>query len=159
MIATARSALKSLHAAERGLLRARHKSEVDRALKAASALTGTAIGAQAQGITAHYAAKIAALSSVLTNAQRAAAIGQLKLEEAAELGRMYIAAAAEGKAQRRAAMVPIRLRHKGERGELSRRQRAERSVLAVVLRPLRAPRVFRDRGKFLATRGTTRRET
>ena len=131
---TARTALKALHAAERSLMSARHKSEMQRTSSDVAARTALGIGAKAQGITAHYAAKVTALGKELTDDQRAAEIAQLKLEEAAELGHMYMKSAREGEALRRAAMGPIKTRHKTDRHQLSRRHRAERAAIAVMLR-------------------------
>ena len=95
--------------------------------------------AKAQGITGHFADKIAALSKDLTEQQRAAAIAQLKLEEGAALANMYLETARDAGQERRSVIGVIKARHRGASAEMARRHRIERAVLAIKLKPTRRP--------------------
>lgn len=138
---TARHALRSLHLAERQLLRASQRAETAKALAECASRSALATSAKAQGITGHFAGKVAALSKDLPQQQRAAAIAQLKLEEGAALANMYLEAAREGEQERRSVVGPIKVRHKSSSAGLSRRHRIERGALAVRLKVARLPSI------------------
>jgi predicted phage tail protein len=130
---SARTALRNLHAAERALSRASQQAEVAKALAIIAARSAQATSAKAQAITGHYADKIAALSKHLTQQERAAAIQQIKLEEAAALTSMYLEAMREDEQQRQSVTGPINARHRSTARTLSRRQRTDSLALSAAL--------------------------
>ena len=156
---TARHALRSLHLAERQLLRASQGAETTKALAECASRSALATSAKAQAITGHFADKVAALSKDLTGQQRAAAIAQLKLEEGAALANMYLEAARESEQERRSVVGLIKARHRSASAGLSRRHRIERGALAVALGVSRSPSsyVSRPAVRRLAQRIYTRR--
>lgn len=153
---TARDALRSLHAAERKLLHASQRADLERALAACATRLALASAAKAQAITADSAARIAALDATLTLEQREAAVQRIKAEETAALAGLYLAAARDAEHERRVVADTIEVEHRRATAILSHRQRIERIVMAVKSRPSRLSRRIAGR-VWSATRSLLRR--
>lgn len=123
--------MRSLHAAERTLLNARHRGEIDRALAGIAADAALATTARGQLINALFADRMARIAAHLSPAERAAQIRQLQGEEAAALAALHLEAARESEAARRGALAPIRAQQRSESAGLARRHRAERMAVAL----------------------------
>lgn len=123
--------MRSLHAAERVLLSARHRGEIDRALAGIAADAALATTAGAQRITVHFAGRMARIAAHLSPDERAAQIRQLQSEEAAALAALHLEAARESEAARQSVLAPIRAQQRSERTELARRHRSERMAVAL----------------------------
>lgn len=87
--------------------------------------------ARTASLRSEFAAKIAALSSTLSLAERAAAIERIKSEEAAAMAMLVLEMQREGERQRRASAASLSTRHRMAWSALSQRQRRERAVLAI----------------------------
>ena len=148
--------MRSLHAAERKLSRASQQAEIARAIADIAARSAQATSAKAQGITGHFADKIAALSKNLSDQERTAAIQQIKLEEAAALANMYLEAAREGEQLRRVMVGPIKTRHRAASTDLNLRQRRERLRIALTAKPSQKSTINRLR-QYSSVRRVARR--
>lgn len=102
------------------------------------ALSGRHAGTVA-AVVAKFAARRAALASD-GGQGRAAVLQQISTEEAHELARLALEHAAEKRALRQSAMVPLAARQHSARRDLRRRNRHQRAVLAVQLEPHRLRR-------------------
>lgn len=150
-----RDAMRSVHAAERALLSARHQGEIDRALAGIAADAALATSARGQLITAYYADRMARIAAHLSPAERAAQIRQLQGEEVAAMAALHLETARESTAARQSVLSPIRAQHRLARAGLARRQRAERMTVALAdRRRTAAMRKHRhhDRNQWRVTR-------
>lgn|GEM_PF-3709704 len=135
--------LRSLHAAERKLLAASQRAEMEQALAACAARSALACAAKAQTITAEFAGRIASLTAMMRD--REAAVQQIKAEETAALAGLYLAASHDGEQERRAVVVALKVEHARALVRLNHRQRIERIVMAVKSAPVGLSRRIRSR--------------
>ncbi|MEQ1694812.1 MAG: hypothetical protein ABL901_03130 [Hyphomicrobiaceae bacterium] len=135
--------MRSLHAAERKLLAASQRAEIEQALAACAARRALASAAKAQAITAEFAGRIAALTAM--SRDREAAVQRIKAEETAALASLYLAASHDGEQERRAVVFAIKLEHARALARLNHRQRIERMVMAVKSAPVGLSRRIRSR--------------
>lgn len=119
-----------MHAAERDLLWAAHRSALSALLQSLASEAALAMAGKSQAISAHHAAKVAVLDPGLSPDARAAAIARIRSEEAAELASMLLeenrragavrsSRIASLKAGQRQASTAQRTRHRRERASLS----------------------------------------
>jgi hypothetical protein len=127
-----RRAVIGIHAAELQVLIASQRAARRAAVRSIhAALSGRHAGAIA-AVVAKFAGRRTALASGAEQ-ERAATLHQLSTEEAQELARLALEHAADKRALRQAALVPLATRQRTARRDLRRRNRRQQIVIAIQL--------------------------
>ena len=138
---TPRQAIKSLHAAERQLLAAERGDAMARALAEIAMQSALRSASKRRTLSAHYAAKIAALAPSLSPSERAAAIERLREEENAATQALDIELQRTAAAERTQTTAHLRQHYRSRSAGLHQRQRRQRAALAMMFRrPSSTPR-------------------
>lgn len=125
--ASARAAVRSLHAAEQALLLAAHQAAVAQKRGAIAAAFASLLSAAEARIIAHVQGRMAGIAPSLSAAERMAEIERLKAEQDAALSRVRLDVAAEKRAALRSAASGLSLTYRRERAALAGRHVADRS--------------------------------
>ena len=134
-------------AAERQLLDAAHRGEVNASVAAITAHFAALLASAEAGIIAHAQGRIAQIDVALSPAQRRAAIEQLQGEQVTAIARLKDDIRQERRQARRTATAALAAGHRTRKRALSHRQSAQRVALSVMIgKPLaRMPAALQKR--------------
>jgi hypothetical protein len=123
-----------VHAAERDLLWAAHRAALSALLQQLASDAAQAMAGKSQAISAHHAARSAALDPSLTPEARAAAIARIRSEEAAELAAMLLEENRRAAAMRSSRIASLKVGHRQMSSAQRMRHRRERAAMSVAMR-------------------------
>ena len=125
--------MRGVFAAERQLLDAAHRAEVDVKVAAITAQFAALLASAEAGIVAHVQGRIAQIDPGLSPAQRRAAIEQLQAEQVTAIARLQNDIRQESRQARRTAISALAAGHRTRKRALSHRQSAQRVALSVMI--------------------------
>ena len=125
--------MRGLFAAERQLLDAAHRADVDAKVAAITAHFAALLASAEAGIIAHVQGRIAQIDPALSPTQRRAAIEQLQGEQITAIARLQNDIRQELRQARRTAMSALTAGHRTRKRALSHRQSAQRVALSVMI--------------------------
>ena len=125
--------MRGVFAAERQLLDAAHRAEVDVKVAAITAQFAALLASAEAGIVAHVQGRIAQIDPSLSPAQRRAAIEQLQAEQVTAIARRQNDIRQESRQARRTAILALAAGHRTRKRALSHRQSAQRVALSVMI--------------------------
>ena len=125
--------MRGVFAAERQLLDAAHRAEVNASVAAITAHFAALLASAETRIIAHVQGRIAQIDPSLSPAQRRAAIEQLQAEQFIAIARLQNDIRQERRQARRTAMSALTAGHRTRKRALSHRQSAQRVALSVMI--------------------------
>ena len=125
--------MRGVFAAERQLLDAAHRADVNASVAAITAQFAALLASAEAGIVAHVQGRIAQIDPSLSPAQRRAAIEQLQAEQVTAIARLQNDIRQESRQARRSAMSALAASHRTRKRALSHRQSAQRVALSVMI--------------------------
>ena len=125
--------MRGVFAAERQLLDAAHRAEVNASVAAITAQFAALLASAEAGIVAHVQGRIAQIDPALSPAQRRAAIEQLQGEQVTAIARLQNDIRQERRQAQRTATAALAAGHRTRKRALSHRQSAQRVALAVMI--------------------------
>ena len=125
--------MRGVFAAERQLLDAAHRADVDAQVAAITAHFASLLASAEAGIIAHVQGRIAQIDPALLPAQRRAAIEQLQAEQLTAIARLQNDIRQETRQARSTAMSALAADHRTRKRALSHRQSAQRVALTVMI--------------------------
>ena len=125
--------MRGVFAAERQLLDAAHRVDVNASVAAITAHFAALLASAEAGIIAHVQGRIAQIDPSLSPAQRRAAIEQLQAEQVTAIARLQTDIRQESRQARRMAVSAFAAGHRTRKRALSHRQSAQRVALTVMI--------------------------